>query len=185
MHDGFQLRVALGLGGLSDTLTLDWPVGITTVEIDGTARGGSIAFHLGIGGQVAEGLTLGGYLLTETLTNPTIEFEGTQITSNVDVGTLGMLGVFVDYYLNAHGGFHLGGGLGAATLKTTDSAGNTSDADQQPAGGGAMFLIGYDWWVGDQWSMGILGRITAAGLRGDRIKHDLGALAVLFSVAYH
>lgn len=183
-HDGLHLRLGLGFGGLTDTITLDWPVGITTVEIDGKASGGSLAFHLGIGGEVAEGLTLGGYLLTESVTDPAIEFEGTQVTDTVDVGTLAMLGVFIDYYTNVHKGFHLGGGLGAATLKTTDTSGNTSEADQQPGGGGAMFLIGYDWWIGDQWSMGILGRITGAGLRGDHIRHDLGALSILFSVAY-
>jgi hypothetical protein len=182
VHDGLHLRGAVGFGGVTDKLT--YTPAMTTVEFDGTAGGGSLALHLGIGGAVSGGLLLGGFLLTESVTDPEVEFEGVTLPPTVDVGTLGMLGVFVDYYPSARGGFHFGGGLGAATLRTTQSSSVGPEDPEQPGGGGAMGMVGYDWWIGDAWAMGVLGRITVAGLRGGNIQHDLGALAALFTIVY-
>lgn len=180
-HDGLHLRLALGFGGVTDSMTGTY----ATLEYDAKAGGGSVAFHLALGGQIAEGLTLGGYILSESVTSPEAEFEGTPIATTIDVGTLAMLGVFLDWYPNPHGGFHFGGGLGGAGIRTTDNTGKRSDPDEQPGGGGFTLLIGYDWWVGDEWSLGVLGRVTGAGLRGGDVDHDVGALSVLFSALYH
>lgn len=180
-HDGFHLRIGLGFGGVSDKITLH--VGV--VELDGRGGGAAGSFHLGIGGEIAEGLTLGGMILSETVTNPEIQIEGVNTSAAVSVGTLGMLGVFLDWYPDAREGFHFGGGLAGGSITTKDEMGNVSDGDDNPGGGGLVLLIGYDWWVGDEWSLGLLGRIVGASLSGPNIDHQLGALSILFSVAYH
>jgi hypothetical protein len=179
-HDGFHLRIALGFGGVKDALTADLPV---FGKLEGSASGGSIAGHLGIAGEVAEGLFLGGALMSETVTSPEIEFEGSPVT-DVEVGSLSMLGVMIDWYPDPHGGFHFGGVLAGASISTTDESGDTTAADDRPAGGAGVLMLGYDFWIGDEWSLGGLLRFTGAHLGGD-LDHDLGAGSIAFAVTYN
>ena len=182
-HDGFHLRLALGFGGVSDALTATIPVGGVDVKLEGKASGASIAFHLGIAGEVAEGLFLGGALMSESVTSPEIEFEGAPVMG-VEVGSLGMLGVMIDWYPDPRGGFHFGGVLAAASISTEDESGDTTDADDRPGGGAGVLMVGYDFWIGDEWSLGIMARFTGAHLSGD-LDHDLGAASILFGVTFN
>ena len=77
-----------------------------------------------------------------------------------------MLGITLDWYPNAAGGFHFGGTLGfaAAVAQRPDS-----DAFENMGGGGfaLSLLVGYDWWIADEWSLGALARFTGAALQGE------------------
>jgi hypothetical protein len=58
-----------------------------------------------------------------------------------------------------------------------------------------MVGFGHEWWVGDQWSLGILGRVTYGSLTGKEEfrslpsdtewSHSVLAPSVLMSVTYH
>ena len=178
-HDGFHLRLAIGFGGVSDTMTADFG----PLTLDGKASGASISGHLAIAGEIAEGLFLGGVLMSEQVTNPTVEFAGSTIDS-VEVGALGMLGLMIDWYPDARGGFHFGGVLGGASLSTEDTTGNVSNADERPAGGCGVLMVGYDFWIANEWSLGVMLRLTGAKLGGN-VDHDVGAGSLLFSVLFN
>jgi hypothetical protein len=72
---------------------------------------------------------------------------------------LTMLGPFFDYYVHRSDGLHFGLALGLAIL----SADNSS-LDENPLGIAGTLAGGYDWWIGTQWSVGLLVRLTYAGL---------------------
>ncbi|MGC4092879.1 MAG: hypothetical protein QM756_34340 [Polyangiaceae bacterium] len=162
-HDGFYLRLGLGGGFFAGRIAYTWVEnGERTSSI--TSHGGGVAFEFAMGGTVAPGLVIGGGIysssaqhanwnipssLSDKLATGTI--EGGQ-------GSIGLLGVIVDYYPNPQQGFHVQGGLGIGTL--------TFEADKlfplakwAGGGGGAMVGVGYEFWVSSQWSIGGIARV--------------------------
>ncbi|HEY5959701.1 MAG TPA: hypothetical protein VIV60_24265, partial [Polyangiaceae bacterium] len=86
-----------------------------------------------------------------------------------DVSTL-LFGPFFDGYPRSRGGFHLGGTLGFAGTRVqrpSEAAGFN-----RANGFGLAGWVGYDVWVADEWSAGILLR-----LMGTRTKADADATA--------
>ena len=82
------------------------------------------------------------------------------------------LGPFVDYYPDETGGFHLQGFVGYAQVAfETQSAGRSKES-QQPDGLALAGAAGYDFWVGDQWSLGLLFRVLYAPLSVDQDPDD-------------
>jgi len=145
-HDGFFLRMSLGVGP-----------GYSTIEVEGFSevdiRGVGAMFDIMLGGSPTPGLVLGGMLLSHQLSNLEAEYEdGT--TSDVDdlKLTTAMLGGFVAYYPDPRSGFNLHAlvGYGSASFSNQDDEVSTFSPEGLVVGGG----LGYDFWVGDQWSLG-------------------------------
>lgn len=178
-HTGFYLRLALGGGGFTDSFRLE----SANVGYDATATGGTFASELGIGGALLPGLILGGALYGETMVNPTVTVAGFPAASNVSVGTLGMIGPFLEWYPNPERGFHLGGAVTAARITLSDSAGNITN--NSIVGGGLVFDIGYEWWLADEWGLGVMGRLIGAGLSDGTVHHDVGGGSVLASLTFN
>jgi hypothetical protein len=92
------------------------------------------------------------------------------------------IGPFVDFYPNPHDGLHFQGLLGFGALETS-SKGNAGGSD--PTG----FLVslggGYDWWVGNEWSIGVMGRLAYAPLSLNSVSYSTLAPAVLATFTYH
>ena len=198
-HDGFFLRIGLGIAGIG--LRRDGEVeggGASTVDT-GQSRviGGGTAGELSIGGTPARGLVVSGTILSHTIAEPTLKRDG---SDDVDLGgplNFGILGASVDWYPSPTGGFHAGGTLGIAWAVAETPAGSDFD-DIGGAGLGASLGAGYDWWVGEEWSLGVLGRFsggavhgeaTAENAAGDEIKASedsvVSALSVMFSILHH
>jgi hypothetical protein len=85
-------------------------------------------------------------------------------------------------------GLHILGTLGLARLTASFDNGTVSASDSGTGftlGGG----IGYDWWVGRDWSLGILGRFTFAATSrtfdGVSVSESTFLPAVLFSFSYN
>jgi hypothetical protein len=138
VHNGFYLRGNVGLG---------------SVGVDyGAAHGASfdLALDLMLGGMPSRGFALGGALLTDTMLSADL---GAEIgDSNV---TVGLLGPFVDGYPDPMDGWHLGAAAGLAGNSVQDLGSGTF------IGFGGAAFAGYDFWVGDEWSMGALVRVMA------------------------
>ena len=78
-----------------------------------------------------------------------------------------MIGPFVDWYPNVRGGFHAQGALGLATLTPRVFAHPATEKSEYIAIGGALLLgTGYEWWVADEWSIGVLAQLGVRVLRG-------------------
>jgi hypothetical protein len=193
-HDGFYLRLALGIGGLALDRKTEDELFENDPDSQSSIGGVGGVFELSIGGTPAEGLVIAGTLLTHSVADPTVQFDGGEEVELSDPLVFALLGATVDYYPNAHGGFHFGGTLGPA-LAVVERPEGTGDIGG--AGIGLSALAGYDWWIGDEWSLGVLGRLSAARVRGkptetvgntERDGQDDGtaaALGVMFSVLHH
>jgi hypothetical protein len=142
-HDGFYFR------SVANTLQYVWAKAESdddTKSFDGAGAGGLLA----IGGTPVEGLVIGGAIAGFGRSShwSGISDEG----DDVDL-TFAQIGLLVDWFPNARGGWHVGGivGLGFSVL--------TDDDDEQYTGvsGSVSLLGGYDWWIGPQWALGLVG----------------------------
>lgn len=138
-HDGFQFRGAVGGGYLAD-----WTSGSGTGSTSVSPRGpaGSLEFYLGA--TPLPGLTVG--------------LDYNSVASWSSLTSFFASGLYVDHYLDPHAGFHLLGMLGVSQITS-----EIHDSRVSGEGMGTIGLgVGYDWWVGDEWSIGLLGRVTYA-----------------------
>jgi hypothetical protein len=160
MHAGFFLRMSLGAGYLSDSS--DIKSGPSAGKVD--ARGGGVAFGLDIGGALSPGFILGGSFNFQSLGNANLAND-TRLIKDIRNPQVSMLAVMADYYPDPKGGFHAGGGLGFVGLSLRkDDTGNNNDNE---SGFGFLPQVGYEWWVGNYWGMGVLGRFLYARTKGD------------------
>jgi hypothetical protein len=160
LHDGFYLRLATGFGSYSETVRQAGQDQSTTVT--GVATVGEWL----VGGTVRPGLILGGGVFTANVlasdrtvsgATPPNEISGRQ-------GTFTLVGPFFDYYFNPAKGAHVEASVGFATA--TGNGVTSSDKDTVAVGGGALVGAGYEWWVSDNWSVGVLGRMAFAWVTG-------------------
>jgi hypothetical protein len=108
-------------------------------------------------------------------------------------GSIGLLGVFLDFYPNPKDGFHVQGALGIGTLTFERGRGLEPVPGETWAGGGggAMLGVGYEVWVGSQWSLGGVARLLlmSGTLRGEDTDLTFDAKgyapSLLFVATYH
>jgi hypothetical protein len=166
-HNGFYMRFSLGAGGLSMQREAKGTAASELVYSgDSSIKGGATTFELSIGGTPGGGLAIAGTLLTYRVPEPTLENDS---GGEADLGgplDFVVLGPSVDWFPNPNGGFHFGGTIGVAVAVADTPSGNAFD--HIGGGGGALSLqVGYDWWIGEEWSLGVQGRFTAAGVKGE------------------
>jgi hypothetical protein len=194
-HDGFYLRVALGFGSLSmqreGTGATD-----STVFGNSSIQGGVVGSEVSIGGTPGGGLVIAGSLLSYRMPDPVIEYDAGNEADLDGALNLFVIGGGVDWYPSPSGGFHFGGLLGGAIAVAP--APEISVFENIGGAGGALSIsIGYDWWVGDEWSVGALARLVAAGVQGEatantaagevtgKEESSITVFTIAFSAAYH
>jgi hypothetical protein len=181
-HDGFYLRAAIGGGRFRDDFKHE-VLGLFGLGLEGHAEGASVGGELSAGWAVKPGLIIGGGVFVEQVASPKVEIEGVDYSDTVSVGTLIMGGPIIEWYLNPEGGFHLGGGPVGARLEIKDESGDLSE--HEPVGGGGVVGVGYEWWVAEQWALGVMGRFAAARLEDDDIVHVVTVASLMVNVTYH
>ena len=143
-----------------------------------------------MGGTVIPGLVLGGGSYGAGIFAPTYEDD-----ESLDAGllTISTLGPFADYYLDPAGGLHVQAAILFATVaqaKGGDELGQVRE-DSSGSGFGLMLGAGYEIWIGEQWSVGALARVTyvSASLEGEdsELEYDFSAFvpALLATFTYH
>lgn len=184
-HDGFQFRATLGGGYLHDSESVD---GAPDANFDASISGGAALLELYLGGTPVPGLVLGGYLSGMSAPGPSAELNDTTLESDDDFSLgLGSIGPYVDFYPDPHGGFHLLGSLGYAQVTFNDGDDTIEQATSSgfTLGGG----IGYDAFVTDEWSLGVLGRLgyawTSHETSGITVNDNALMFGVSFSVSCH
>jgi hypothetical protein len=182
-HDGFYLRMSLGGGSVAARGYRSDSAG---AEQEYSFEGNAVQGDLLIGGTPMPGLVLGGaYLGSYAARSQETERDGT------DVGmSFGVVGPFIDIYPDPRGGLHLGGMLGPAASVTYDDRYEEKTA---AVGFGGGVWVGYDFWIGDQWSLGGVLRASAARvetppnreLLEERDRLGIASVALLVSATYH
>jgi hypothetical protein len=169
-HDGFYMQVTGGVGYYK-----------VSGEADASISGLTFPnFGLMMGGTLAPGLVLGGGFFVDYSSSPSIEQGGV----SGDLGTAQLLlglGAHADYYLDpAKGGLHFQGFLGWGGLEETEGTGGSD-----PTGLVIALGAGYDWWIGDEWSVGVLGRLAYAPLKFNDASYTTIAPALLGTLTWH
>jgi len=172
-HDGFYLRFALGFGTLHMERKGEGQTDFGAFQGKSEIDGGVAVSEISVGGTPGGGFVVAGTFLSYRLPETTIKYEN-GVEEELG-GPLNMivLGGGVDWYPSPTGGFHFGGLLGFAVA--VGDAPSTSPFENIGGLGGALSIsVGYDWWIGDEWSIGVLGRATGAGVHGEATA-DTGA----------
>jgi len=175
-HDGFYLQIALGPGYLGASAS--------EAGEDLSVEGGAITGSLWIGGSVTPGFVLGGGTLGAVAVNPKVTYtNANDPSSNLTTTSeatlqLQMFGLVSDFYPNPRSGLHLQAMLGYAVLSSRRN-GQSTTSNSDPSGLGLMGGVGYDGWVSDDWSIGVVVRVAYAATRYD----DAGSSLSLPTIA--
>jgi hypothetical protein len=190
-HDGFYFRGGLG-------------VAFETSSSDHTTSGGNhtgfntsgwgVGMELAFGGTPAPGVVVGGVILGASVFGAhldSVSVNGSSASSadkRSYSGTTSMVGPFVDWYFRPNDGLH----AQAALCFTTLAINRENDTNTFLSGNGFGFVVGggYEWWVADQWSLGVLGRLQVAlPTVHDSSNNQYGTTmfvpAILMSATYH
>jgi hypothetical protein len=187
LHDGFYLRLATGFGAYNETIRQKGADDQTAVT--GIATVSEIA----VGRAVRPGVIFGGGVWSCGVLASDRAVRGPAPPSEVidSQGNFSLIGPFLDYYFDPRRGLHLQGAAGFATLRGIEVQSGEFDRHALSLGGGLMMGFGYEWWVSNEWSLGVLGRITGGFTTGTdqsdtRWFHTVGASpSVLFSGTFN
>ena len=193
VHDGFYLRFAGGLGGISDKLNGDGHVREGSAgTLDGTVSGFAGATEVAVGLTPFRGWVVG--VAIDTLTMPSasgslgagagrFEFETSQLAT---------YGALVDYYLDPLRGFHVQASVGLASyiMGQGNSSGATIAPPHAALGFGFMLGVGNQWWIGREWTLGVLPRLMLAWTNGvdefgGAFSHRTIGYSLLLTATYH
>lgn len=174
-HDGFYTRFGINYGITGGGFAIGDGEAQRRIDYSGS----QLDLDLLIGGTPSDGIAVGGGLILGSLLQPDMEV-GNQNTATSNIPVL-LIGPFVDGFFQPNGGWHAGALLGIGAL------GETSETQGSGGLGGAVWL-GYDRWVGADWSIGgqlrFLG-IAAGGDEPTEFSSSALGLGLGFSVLYH
>ena len=178
LHDGFYLHMQIGGGGtqVSGTGTLGESVKIS---------GSSLSIGIALGGAITPNLIVFGTVFFSGLGRPDVTVGGfASGTSNASAVVSG-IGPGVAYYLEPLN-LYFSGTLGAMQFELDDVNGNS--IYQTKAGIGCQILVGKEWWVSQDWGLGVAGEFVGASMKDksdDSITWSATAFSLLFSSTYN
>jgi hypothetical protein len=173
---GVYLRGAVGLGLRSD--------GVSDSDLSANILGFGFAGDLACGYAVLSGFVVGGAIYLDYTSRPTLSI-GNQ-SANLASANLTSIGPFVDWYLNREtSGFHLQGAITLSVLSLSLREGSgLSITNRSATGIGLVVGGGYEWPIAGDWAIGVLARLTLAGLTADTTSHGFVSPSLLASVTW-
>lgn len=174
-HDGFYTRFGINYGITGGGFAIGNEADQRRIDYSGS----QLDIDLLIGGTPSDGIAVGGGLIMGSLLQPDMEV-GNQNTATKNIPIL-LIGPFVDGFFQPGGGWHAGALLGLGGL------GETPETKGSGGLGGAVWL-GYDRWVGADWSIGGQLRFLGIAAGGDDptdFSSSALGLGLGFSVLYH
>lgn len=141
--------MAIGAGYMNGTTT-------TSRTSGSSLRGAGTPIEISLGGTIASGFVLGGGIAGGP-------YQGVATPTGKSVD-LFMIGPFVDWYFDPKGGLHAQAML---------AIGDLDRGEKRSWGGIAGSIgVGHEWWIGQQWSCGILGRVDVYSLSDGNYSGD-------------
>ena len=145
-HDGgFFLRLSTGMGSTSTSLS----DGVDEMTLSGTAGDLNIA----IGGMISKNLALHGTLFGWSAADPKVELNGIDAGDLPGTMTAAAFGIGLTYYFMP-ANIYLSGSAGSGSMELDIDGGSDGKTD---SGLFMDFTLGKEWWVGDEWGLGVAG----------------------------
>lgn len=170
-HDGLYARLALGLGWMSGSQ--DGP----RVHDDIGYGGRGFSFELAIGGTPAPGLVVGSALAAARYGDLHRDDDG---VSSRSAFSFYQLKSFADWYFDPHAGLHAQVGLGIGVME-----GGVREPATDAPGAVASLGLGYEWWIGEQWSAGVLAKVDGYALSRKQMPERVLAPGILGTLTWH
>ena len=158
-HDGFFLRLSTGIGYSRAEISDN------TGQLE--VKGGATDVNIAIGGMVGPNFALHGTIWGWSMSDPdgelTISGGGSGSGTINGTLTMGALGVGGTYYFMPSN-FYMSYSLGMGSLN------GDGEIDGKTKPGVALdATLGKEWWVGDQWGLGLAGGVTYFSSKDDTI----------------
>ncbi len=161
-HDGFYFQLASGL--THERVSFDGKG-----SRSGAATGGAV--DLAFGGTVSRGLVIAGAV---SFRSATVELEAGGAAATPAAVRSSLIGLMLAYYPDPKRGLHFQAGAGFATAHVSDGdddyAPGASARDAVGAsdfdGFGVLAAVGHEWYISDDWSVGLAARVDAAWVQG-------------------
>ena len=144
VHDGFFLRVAPGFGWNNTEVE----AGGTTLKVSGVSG----LFNFAIGGAVTQDLILHLDVSGVNTSDPKVKDNGADVSSDYSSAATSMVGLGITYYFPSN--YYLTGAAGMAK-SSKKYKGSKIETDR---GYGANVMVGKEWWVSDNWGLGLAGQ---------------------------
>lgn len=197
-RDGLYLRLGAGLGIARDSAEakderFETEPG-SSGRYDGTAGGLAAVSEVALGYSLKPGIVLGAGIYTATIPSSSAEAAVNDLPPyDFSLSQLELFAVLVDVYPDPNGGLHVQGALGVSAFIAGQADTNEPERSTRAhtaVGWGAMLGVGYEWWVADQWALGVLGRVqygTGSGTDPESVDWDHGvwAPAALITATHH
>jgi hypothetical protein len=188
-HDGFYFRAGLGVALFAGGKVTPQAGILKGQDVD--VSGAGPALELAFGGTLANGLVIGGGIYGASIPSPSYSVSGTTVGGGAAV--ISTIGPFIDWYVDKTSGFHVEASLGYAVISAAEGKDSPKFPPKDQSGSGYSLLAGagYEWWVGDQLSMGVLGRLqyVSGSVKGsgDTSSTDVVVIipALLATLTYH
>ena len=145
-HDGFYLRLTTGIGGAT---SIEKAEGIE-FNISGISGHSTI----GIGYAVAENLIINLDIFTSLVRDPIVEINGEEIVEADAELSITNIGVGAAYYIMPTN-VYLASSIALANGTLRSDWGKT----ESDAGYGINVAVGKEWWVSDNWGIGVAGQL--------------------------
>lgn len=182
-HDGFFLNLALGFGYQGFTYDAN------KSRYDMEAKGVSTELDIKLGGRIATNTLLHATILGVTNTSE-IEIKtkgGSKVGSSSDKSeNLSMLGVGLTYYLPEN--IFISGSVGFANFNLQDNTDEENNIEGATENGiGVQIAAGKEWWVSDNWGLGVSVAFTygAADDKDDMGEASAYGINVMFSATFN
>jgi hypothetical protein len=179
LHDGFYLRLHIGAGYGH----------MSANDSYGTAfMGGGASFGVAIGGTVAPNLVIFGNLFGIALADPDVELMGAPAgTATNTTTTISGIGPGLAYYFDPYN-VYISGTIAATVFQASDSS-NSSNHYDSDVGFGFQGMVGKEWWVSQDWGIGIAAEVLAATGMKDKVDPSVKwggtSFALVFSATYN
>jgi hypothetical protein len=183
-HDGFFLRLTLGIGA-----------GVVGLDAKGDSDdrafvGGGWASSIDVGGSNGDNLAFFVRLREASLANPGVYIDDDKIKdADASSFTQGMIGGGISYFIMPLN-MYLGAAVGLALIAGRYRLPGRDELKfNGEVGFGFDGEIGKEWWVADDWGIGIAARLSIADVPGgdsvpDGASFGAAFISVLFSATY-
>jgi hypothetical protein len=163
-HDGFMLRMALTLGASRTTESL---VSETLGSTEFVYSGFSVAFSFDLGAAPIDDLVIHGRFAGFVNPSPTLSQDGDELGELNGLSlSADLFGVGVSYYFMPIN-VYVTGVVGPSWLSLSADDDDADEEISTDLGIGFNFDIGKEWWVSDNWGLGVAGRLWLTVLEHD------------------